>query len=160
VFAHAPSQQLKPAAQQLVPWLPLHSFLSHGQIPQSPLQQYWPLGQHVPSQQVSPDRQQPLRFVPVQRVVFVGQVATQLPLTQCWPGGQQRLLAGSQQDQWAGQQPLGPAPQQSRCCSQQLPLGQQCWVPWQALAAPPELTQQVLPAQSQRVPPQQMPGQQ
>jgi hypothetical protein len=126
VFTHAPSQQVSPIEQQLVPWLPVHSVWSQGQMRQSSPQQYCPEGQHRPSQQLSPDWQQAERCDPAQRVVLLGQLLTQLPLTQCWPGGQQRLLAGSQQDQWAGQQPWAPLPQHSRCCSQQFPLGQQC----------------------------------
>jgi hypothetical protein len=49
---HAPSQQVSPVPQQLVPRLPVHSRLSHGQMPHCPSQQYWPLGQQLPSQQV------------------------------------------------------------------------------------------------------------
>jgi hypothetical protein len=159
VLTRTPSQQVWPDTQQSVPLLPVHSVLSHGQTRQSPLLQYWPLGQQRPSQQLSPAWQQAERCVPEHRDVLVGQVVTQLPPAQCWSGRQQRLLAGSQQDQWAGQQPFAPLPQHSRCCSQQFPLGQQCWVPLQALAWPLGLSQQILPAQTQRVPPQQRPGQ-
>jgi hypothetical protein len=39
VLMQAPSQQVSPAAQQLVPWLPVQSVFSQGQTLHCPLQQ-------------------------------------------------------------------------------------------------------------------------
>ena len=51
MFTHAPSQQVWPAVQQLVPWLPVHSVRSHGQTLHWLPQQYCPEAQQCPPQQ-------------------------------------------------------------------------------------------------------------
>src|SRR6266511_3467842 len=82
-----PSQQVSPAAQQVVPWLPVQRVWSQGQTLHWLLQQYWPATQQTPSQQVGlVESQQASPCVPPQKLAVGGQ-GTHLPSTHtCWAG--------------------------------------------------------------------------
>ena len=83
-FTQAPSQQLLPAEQQRVPWLPVQNVSSQGQTLQPLLQQNWPATQQTPLQQVGfVESQQSCPCVPVQGLLPAGQLSA--PLTQTSP---------------------------------------------------------------------------